>query len=383
MTGSTPAGWSPRIFSWKLFLARVALSLIAVLGTLLLLEAGVRLLAPQDLHYWDSRPFRRLQPASPHFVENIPGSRAIFLGVPVSINSLGLRGDEVSVPKPPRTVRVLVVGDSATFGYGIPVEATYAKVLEKRLNQNASSGMRYEVLNGGALGGSLGDYLHFLNSKADTLQPDIVVVGVSLNDILVYDSAGGVSEQDAEWHGSRLPVPRRANQFLLRHSQLYLLCYSRLKSSLYGFGLLDINKMQGSNYVALAPPSSYQEQAWQSSTAMLERISILCRQRGYRLLLLVIPMQMQMSAADLQFYREKYRLHLGDAVLSAEPQRRLRTFAATFGIPFVDPLPAFRAHPSREMYLHNRMIPADPAHPSAQGNQVIAEEILHALQPGK
>src|SRR5260370_1025014 len=82
-------------------------------------------------------------------------SQTRFIGVPVAINSLGLRGDEVSVPKPPRTIRIVAVGDSITFGYGIPVEDTYAKILERCLNQGVFGGARYEVLNGGTLGGSL------------------------------------------------------------------------------------------------------------------------------------------------------------------------------------------------------------------------------------
>src|SRR5206468_2370099 len=38
--------------------------------------------------------------------------------VPVSINSLGMRGSEVSEIKPPGVFRVLGVGDSFTFGEG-------------------------------------------------------------------------------------------------------------------------------------------------------------------------------------------------------------------------------------------------------------------------
>ncbi|HVI08399.1 MAG TPA: hypothetical protein VND65_08910 [Candidatus Binatia bacterium] len=368
---------------WRLYLARLTMAAAGVLFTLLAIEATTRFVRPQDLHYWDSRPFRRFESAPPHFIENVPGSHTTFIGVPVAINSLGLRGDEISVAPPANTTRVLVVGDSVTFGYGIPYEDTYPKVLERRLNEVAAGGERYEVLNGGTLGGSLGDYLHFIREKGELLQPRIVVVGISLNDILVYEKSGGISEQGAEWHGERQPVPRRISQFLLRHSELYLLCYSGLKSSLYGLGVLDMNKVQGSNYVSLAPPSPYQEQAWISSLAMLSQIVKLCRERKYGLLLVVFPMQMQMAEADLQFYREKYHLRLGDNVLSAEPQRRLREYAASAGVMLVDPLAAFRAHNSRDMYLHTPMIPSDPTHPSIGGNRVIADEIFRALQPLK
>jgi len=368
-------------FSPAHFLTRLALSLVAIFVSLLLLEAGTRVFNPQDLAYWDSRPFRRIAATSPHFIENIPNTRARFIGVPVRINSMGLRGDEIAVPKSPNSIRVLAVGDSITFGYGVPVEQTYSKVLEKQLNETAREGIRYEVLNAGTLGGSLGDYLHFLNQKAEVLQPDVVIIGLTLNDILVYSEAGDVSEAGAEWHGDHQPLARRASQFLLRHSQLYMLCYSRMKASLYALGAIDMNKVQGSNYVALAPPSRYQAEAWQSSEAMLSRIVAFCREHGYRLVVVVFPMQMQISPAELQFYREKYHLQLGDGALSGEPQQRLRQYAAMAGITLVDALPAFRKYDARELFLSNKMIPSDPTHPSAKGHQIIADEILRVLAP--
>ncbi len=361
-------------------LKHLGISLVSICITLMLLEAGIRIANPQDLGFWDSQPFRRLLSTAPHFVENIPRSHTRFIGVPVAINSLGLRGDEVSVPKPPRTIRIVAVGDSITFGYGIPVEDTYAKILERCLNQGVFGGARYEVLNGGTLGGSLSDYLHFLNEKAELVHPDVVLIGLSLNDILVYSESGSVSEIGAHQHGRNMPRTRSFSRFLLRHSQLYMFCYPRLKSFLYGSGILDINEVRGSDFVALAPASEYQKHAWESSLGMLSRILTFCREHGYELVVVVFPMQMQMSAAELRFYREKTHLRLGDEAASGEPQRRLRAFAAAAGATLVDLLPAYREHRSEDLYLHNDKIPADPTHPSIRGNQIAADEICRALR---
>jgi lysophospholipase L1-like esterase len=364
----------------RLLLKRLAISLVSICITLLVLEAGVRVVRPQDPGFWDSQPFRRLRATAPHFVENIPNSRARFLGVSVAINSLGLRGDEVSIPKPPHLTRILAVGDSITFGYGIPVDDTYASVLGKRLNEHARNGERYEVLNGGTLGGSLSDYLHFLEDKANLIEPDIVLIGLSLNDILVYSESGSISETGAEWQGGNPQGTRRFNHFLLRHSQLYMLCYARLKSFLYSSGALDINKVRGANFVALAPPSEYQRLAWKSSFEMLSNIVGFCQERRYQLVVVVFPMQMQMSPAELQFYRAKYHLRLSNEVLSGEPQRRLREYATAIGMTLVDLLPAYRGYRAEDLYLHNGMIRADPVHPSVKGNEVAADEMFHALQ---
>jgi lysophospholipase L1-like esterase len=359
----------------------LSILVVSICATLALLEIGIRIVKPQDVEFWDSQSIRRILATSPHFVENIPHGHANFIGVPVTINSYGLRGGEISTAKPRNTVRILVVGDSITFGYGIPVESTYAKVLEKRLNNDAPGKMQYEVLNGGTIGGSLSDYYYSLSQKAELLQPDMILVGLALNDILVYSDSGSISEARAQWHGRRFPWTRKFSRFLLRHSQLYLFCYSRLKSAMYGSGIIDVNKVRGLNFVTLTPPSAYQKEAWESSLRMLAKIVAFCRERGYRVGVIVFPMQMQLSTEELQFYRDKYHLRLGDEALSGEPQQRLREFGAKTGVTIVDLLPVYRTYHPEELYLRNAMIPADPSHPSVKGNQIAADEIFRVLKP--
>jgi hypothetical protein len=367
----------------KRLMGRSAIAVLSVFLALSLLEVSIRIFKPRELEFWDSSSFRRLRVLPPHFVENIPNGRATFIGVPVAINSYGLRGGEVAIPKPPHTSRILVVGDSITFGYGVREEDTYPQALERLLNANTSdSGDRYEVLNGGTLGGSLSDYHHFLTEKARVLQPSIVVVGLALNDILVYDKSDSISEFGSKWQGKQLPVLRRCSRLLLRHSALYFYCFARLKSFLYGSSILNINEVRGPDFVALAPTSPYQEHAWESSFEMLSRISEFCRQRGYRFVLVVFPMQMQLSQVQLQFYRQRYHLELSDDAVSGAPQHKLTEFAARTGIELVDLLPAYREHESEDLYLHNEMILADPTHPSKRGDHLAAEQICHKLFSG-
>jgi hypothetical protein len=159
-----------------------------------------------------------------------------------------------------------------------------------------------------------------------------------------------------------------------------MFCYARLKSFLYGSGALDINKVRGSDFVALAPPSEYQKRAWGSSLGMLSQIAALCREHGYRLVVVAFPMQMQLSATELQFYRDKYHVRLSDETLFGEPQRRLREYAHAAGVTLVDLLPVYHGYNPEDLYLHNNMIPSDPTHPSIKGNQIAADEIFRVLQ---
>jgi hypothetical protein len=353
--------------------------LTSVLVTLGILELGVRILMPQHPEFWDYRKFLRASPDPPHLWENIPhGRNDYFIGVPVSINSNGLRGEEVQIPKPPDTFRILGVGDSITFGYGIRLEDTFLKVLERRLNETATGGLHYETLNAGAGATGLDYYHHFITTNGPVLQPDLVLIGLCLNDIEVYRESDKPS--DAGEAGEPSGLPRRISDFLLEHSQLYMASYMRLKSTLYGLGILDINKILGYNFLALEPPSPEQAEAWSSALQFLSRIAAFCNQHHYPLVVVVFPMEMQLSPAALRLYRDRLHVRLGSEAVSGEPQRRIEEFGAANGVTVMDLLPAFRAVGAGKLFLRNISISHDPVHPSPLGNGVAGEEIFRALR---
>ena len=91
-----------------------------------------------DISFPFMRPDREL------FWSPIPGFRGEFLDETVTINSVGLRGAEVTVPKPKTKRRILCFGDSITFGYGVSDDETYAFHLGQALNS-----ARIEVVNAG------------------------------------------------------------------------------------------------------------------------------------------------------------------------------------------------------------------------------------------
>jgi lysophospholipase L1-like esterase len=337
---------------------------------------------PQNPGFYDSSKIMRLSSTVPRYPENIPNGRnESYVGVPVSINSFGLRGPEISVPKPPHTVRIVGVGDSITFGYGIAEEETFLSLLQTKLNRTSGGEVRYEVVNAGVEGTGLDYYYHFLTTNAPKLQPDIVLVNLCLNDIAIYSDSGGKPERTVGSSTDR--VVRGASDFLLKHSQLYIALYMRLKSVLYGLGLLDINKIQGYNFLPLEPSSSGQEKAWKSSFQILSRIAELARRDHYRLLIVVFPMEMQLSADALRLYRDQFHVRLGVESQSGEPQKRILEFGDELGIQVVDLLPAFRTVDSGKLYLRNKVISLDPIHPSPLGNRIAADQIFKSLECGE
>jgi hypothetical protein len=101
---------------------------------------------------------------------------------PVEVeNKYGFREREFAVPKPPGVCRIMVLGDSFTWGKGVWVEERYTTLLETYLNQ-AYPYKKFEVLNFGFAGAPTTRERDSLRDYKDLVQPDLVVVGFVLND---------------------------------------------------------------------------------------------------------------------------------------------------------------------------------------------------------
>jgi lysophospholipase L1-like esterase len=84
-------------------------------------------------------------------------------------------------PKPAGTFRILVLGDSFTFGQGNQPDETFPSQLERRLNLNESQ-ERIEVINWGVRGNSTSQEIELLKKAIPLLTPDLVILEITLND---------------------------------------------------------------------------------------------------------------------------------------------------------------------------------------------------------
>jgi hypothetical protein len=117
---------------------------------------------------------------------NIPDYRATTFGKPMTINSRGLRDREYPYEKPPGTKRILVLGDSFTWGFGVGDSAIFTEDLERRLTANRES---WEVLNAGVSGwGTDQEYL-FLKNEGLRYSPDIVLLAFYLRNDPINNTA--------------------------------------------------------------------------------------------------------------------------------------------------------------------------------------------------
>jgi len=98
----------------------------------------------------------------------------------VITNSRGFQGQEFEERKPEGVLRIVCMGNSSTFGWGVPPDSSYPRLLEKILEE--SSGGDVEVINAGVPGYSSLQGLVLFEREISTLEPDIVTVSYGAND---------------------------------------------------------------------------------------------------------------------------------------------------------------------------------------------------------
>jgi lysophospholipase L1-like esterase len=110
--------------------------------------------------------FYELKPNSKNIMNTAMGNR-----ISVSVNSHGLRGKEIKKKK--SGFRVLVLGNSCTFGPNVDDENIYTAIAEKRLVQ---AGIDAEVLNAGVSAYNIRNEVDALKYKHIKLKPDLIIL---------------------------------------------------------------------------------------------------------------------------------------------------------------------------------------------------------------
>jgi len=159
----------------------IALSIVSLLVFLILaealaslLESGERALPPG------------VQDAMTGFRLRSDNTYTEVGGAEVTTNSRGFRDEEVPDPRPPGGLRIIALGDSSTFGYGVRREEAYPQRLERALAKRFP-GRVVEVLNAGTPGWSSGNGVAFLVSEGLSWKPDVVLVSFGYNEQLGSD----------------------------------------------------------------------------------------------------------------------------------------------------------------------------------------------------
>jgi hypothetical protein len=178
-------------------LLRAGVAVFGLVATLCLLEVGIRVFASFDRNSFDrleSAPRTvegreltladLIRPSSDERIvyELRPNVRGMFMGRELAISSLGYRDEERELRKKPGVFRIIGLGDSHMFGFGVRREETFVSQLEQRLRERFP-GRDIEVWNLGVPGYNTVQEVETFASKSEALQPDLVIINYVNNDM--------------------------------------------------------------------------------------------------------------------------------------------------------------------------------------------------------
>ena len=127
--------------------------------------------------------------------------------------------------KDPEKLRIMVVGDSLTYGYGIDDQWTYSNLLERSLQGSH----RLEVANLGRSGYQSEDLVWVLRRFLPQLDPDLVIYAVCLNDFL--------PSGQGEYAAYPFPLPEDWKLYLSKRTNLARLFEDAYQSLLLALDL--------------------------------------------------------------------------------------------------------------------------------------------------
>ena len=265
-----------------------------------------------------------------------PNTSANLMGVDVSLNSLGHRNPNLPSSKDTDDIRILMIGSSITLGWGVEEDKTIISETASRLNEELGrqTEKRFIGINAG-----VGNYntvysVELFKRQLKDTDPDVVVFQYYIN--------------DAE------PNPVGANSILIKHSLLFALLSTRFQQMLFTTSSTSLSEYYENLY-------SKNNEGWKNAQAAFSELKQISRDRGIRLVVLLVP-EMHNLSADSP-YPPIYKLIEG--------------LFDGMGVSFISSYPAlsaaFAANPAMAW------VAKDDPHPSAAAHKIISNILYDFL----
>lgn len=138
-----------------------------------------------------------------------PNTEMVETNVAVRVNSLALRGPELG-PKQANEIRILTLGDSSIFGFGVPESDVFSSVAAAQLSDAWDRPVTPVI--GATPGYTSVQALHTLQDVGRQVRPDIVVIATLWSDLFQSEAplerAGGQTHPLATYRmATRLLAP--------------------------------------------------------------------------------------------------------------------------------------------------------------------------------
>ncbi len=324
----------------KRLLQNLALSATGLLVCVALLEIVLRLCGYGNLEIYEPDPVLYWKLKANQNCYTKVGRK------PVHINSHGTRGPEFQTTKPPDTIRILCLGDSRTFGWGLSEPETYAGALGRLLQERFGAARKIEVINAGVNAWSYAQMRVYFRDGGLSQQPDFVVLGGA-------NLWTQFSERSSPEFVKKFKGRVRLKNFLRRFALYHFVVEVELQK---------VYQRYRTRFIPVDPTRDalFKKQQQKDPDAFFRNeILGLCRlavEKKVKPVLLYIPTLDEMSSTEIS--RDlKAKIAVG---------RELE-------VPLINLMPDL-APGGKSLYLD-----ADPVHLNAEGNEIIARRLLASI----
>lgn len=296
---------------------------------------------------------------------NNPGAIAHVTGpeftVEYRISEQGFRDPEVHAAKgDPGKVRILLVGDSYTFGHGVQYEQSWAALVREYFERD---GKPVEIINAGVPGYSTTQQVLYLERLVDQFAPDVVAIGFVAHDVATNRPIIEAGAVDKIAEGAAISVSRDKKSTF--HSVLLL--KRLLVSNDFVYTQVYANTDRRRWYEA--PPSDWLAEQIDITKTLLSRAASISAQTDTRLVVFSMPQLFQVLVEANGTKIDGVDVNHIDSVLSAHAKME--------NITWISALPELAAEYARSgEALYFRM----DGHFNAHGNKVFADISYKALK---
>ncbi|MCH7519599.1 MAG: SGNH/GDSL hydrolase family protein [Candidatus Dadabacteria bacterium] len=253
-----------------------------------------------------------------------PNKSMELMNVMVNINSDGLRDREYPVSKSDK-YRIVVLGDSLTFGWGVPEEGTFATILEENLNSRYPT----EVINFGTGNYNTEQEVNLFIEKGLKYNPDKVVLFYFINDAEI--------------------TPQKSDLWFLGYSHFISFYWSRINSLLNNFFP---SKSFKEYYESLYDED---QEGWANSRKAIIQLRDICQSKGIQFQVVLLP-----------------ELHDVNNEIFTNVYNNLSLFLEENNIDYLNLAKLFENHPNQlELWVSY-----DDAHPNDIAHRKIAESTI-------
>jgi lysophospholipase L1-like esterase len=265
---------------------------------------------------------------------------------PVHINSHGTRGAEFETAKPPNTIRILSLGDSRTYGWGLAEAETYSDLLCRQLQQKIGTDKKVEIINAGVNAWSYPQMLVYFRDTALQYHPDVVILAEA-------NLWTQFSEKNSPEFVKKFMLRVRLKNFLRRFAIYHYVIEVKLK---------DFYERHRTKFIPVDPKQDalFKEQQQKDPDALfrgaIEDLCKLAQKQGIQPVLLSMPTLDELGSTN------------ATANLRAKHE-----VSRALNVPLVDLTPDLQPS-GKDLYLE-----ADPVHLNARGNELVARRLFETM----